>query len=171
MSCRISDGVGDGDAPDGGRDGDTDTSWVLLAEGVFTAYEWDFTGDSLCDTAVVSWPRDAYNDPEGSRLPLNEPVRPGDQLRVFARYEAGNDVGSITFAGDTSNPGHQELFLATLNTNLSYPGDSASLEHPYGGTDTLRFYIAVILIDSGRLVCRPNQTDSVRLYYRLEKRR
>jgi len=92
-TCKSGSSTG----PDVGEDNPTDTlpgdtaSWVLLAEGSFTAYERDITGDTVCDEFVLSWPRDAYDDPEGSRLPLNEPVYPGDYLRVFGRYEAGND--------------------------------------------------------------------------------
>ncbi len=173
-TCKSGSSTG----PDVGEDNPTDTlpgsdttSWVLLAEGTFTAYERDITGDTVCDEFVLSWPRDAYDDPEGSRFPLNEPVYPGDYLRVFGRYEAGNDVGTFAFAGDTSNPGFQELALAVLPDTLRSPGDTASFAQPYGGTDTLSFYIVVAMIDNGNMRCRPNSTDSVRFYYRLEKRR
>ncbi len=177
LSCKSVSGPSDTNGGNGDNNGSSppDTSsWVLLAEGTFSFYEWDLTGDTLCDTFVLSYPRDAYNDPEGSRLPLNETVYPGDILRVFGKYISGNDTAvSIAFAGDTSNPGSQELALAALGDTLSFPGDSAYLTMPNGQTVPISFYIVVgmFIDDLGGMRCSPNSTDSARVYYRLEKRR
>lgn len=176
LSCKSVGGPDNSSGNNGGNNGSppTDTSsWILLAEGTFSFYKWDLTGDTLCDEFVLPYPRDAYNDP-GSRLPLNETVYPGDILRVFGKYISGNHTAvSIAFGADTSNPGFQELALAALGDTLSFPGDSAYLTMPNGLTVPVSFYIVIgmFLDDLGGTRCRPNSTDSARVYYRLEKRR
>lgn len=177
MGCKNISGPGEGNSGGGSGGGNSGggsdtTQWVLLAEGTFTSYEWEINGDTICDSIAPNWPRDAYDDPVGSRIPMNDTVRPGDMLRAFGRYEGGNDyVFGLAFAGDTAITGYQELALAVIPDTLSFPGDTASYTMPNGQTRPLIGLIVVAALGNGDLVCRPNSVDSARIYFRLEKRK
>lgn len=162
LSCKV-----EGPTEPGGGEENPGSSWEILAEGTFSAYKMDINGDTLCDTMLIHYPRDAAHKP-GSRLTLKDTLGPGDMFRVFVRYEAGNDTTAFIFMGDTVNPGSTLVALAVIDTLMDV-GDSTLATLPYEAAFPVPFYAVEALIDYGRPVCRPNSTDSVRLYYRVER--
>jgi len=143
---------------------------VTVAEGILTVYRTDTNGDTECDTGIISDPPGAMDVP-GDRLPLSEPIDPGDYTDVLFRYDYGTFMLLVGFILDTTDPGDPTVFNYSLasSDSLSFVGDTFSRKNIqyFGPVPATHYYVAALF--SPTEGCPANGTDSAKVYYRVRK--
>ncbi len=143
---------------------------ITVAEGILTVYRMDTSGDTECDTGIISAPPGALEIP-GDRFPLSEPIDPGDYTDVLFRYDYGTFMLLVGFMLDTTDPGDPTVFNYSLasSDSLSFVGDTFYRENIqyFGPVPATHYYVAALF--SPAEGCPVNGMDSAKVYYRVRK--